>query len=99
MDAETVFFRGNRVWWSAALLVGPISGALVGDVSLAFVVTGLAILPAFVIFDTDRPWWPDTVRQLPQNSERSRIELRKLTLSSGVALATGVLIALIRPWA
>lgn len=99
MDPETLFFRGNRLWWSAGLLVGPILGSLAGDLSLAFLATGLAILPAFVIFDTDRPWWPDAVRRLPKDAERSRAEVRKLTLWSGVALATGVLIALIRPWA
>jgi hypothetical protein len=107
MNAGT-WSLGNRIWWSVALLVGPIASVVVNDalggapiaiyVAFAIAVTGTLLLPVFLIFDTDRPWWSDEVMQLPHDAQRSRAEVRKLTLWSGVALAIGLAIALIRPW-
>jgi hypothetical protein len=101
MNART-WSLGNRIWWSIALLVGPIAAAIVDEgpiaVQVAIAVTGTLLLPVFLIFDTDRSWWSDEVKQLPHDPQRSRAEVWKLTLWSGVALAIGLAIALIRPW-
>ena len=85
------------LWWSVALFLGPIVGASTGGPAGALAATALFALPAFVLFDTDRSWWPSEVRRLSQDPVRSRKELRKLTLSSGVALLAGITIAAIRP--
>ena len=53
----------------------------------AIAATALLLLPSFVLFDTDRPWWPEEVRHIPEDPARTRSELRKLNLSSGLALS------------
>jgi hypothetical protein len=68
---------GNRIWRSVALLVGPIASVVVNDategapitiyVAFAIAVSGTLVLPVLVIFDTDRPWWSDAVKQLPHD--------------------------------
>jgi hypothetical protein len=98
VDAATKFFLGNRLWWSVALSVGPIVGAIIGGVIDAVAATILLALPTFVLFDTDRAWWPDEVRRLPEDTERTPSEVRKLTLWSGAALIVGATVALLRPW-
>jgi hypothetical protein len=98
VDPTRTYFLGNRLWWSVALSVGPIVGAITGGVIGVVAATALLVLPSFVLFDTDRRWWPDEVRRLPQDPERTRSELRKLTLWSGIALLAGVAIAFLRPW-
>ncbi len=71
------------------MFIGPISAALAGQVmvGIALSVAGL------VVFDTDRPWWPADVKQLPGEPEWTRRELRKLNLWSGAALLGGVAVA------
>ncbi len=98
MAPSTRYFVGSRLWWSAALLVGPVIGSATAGVGGAISATALLVLPTFVLFDTGRPWWPDEVRRLPDDAARTRTELRKLTVWSGVALLTGVALALLRPW-
>lgn len=78
-----------------ALFIGPIAGAIAGAPTVAISMTALLVLPTFVIFDTDRSWWPDAVRQLPHASERTRDERRKLSMWSGVALLAGIVIAIL----
>jgi O-antigen/teichoic acid export membrane protein len=94
MDARSLFFRGNRLWWFGGLFVGPIVGRLFGDPAIGVFATGLLILPIFVLFDTDRPWWPDEVRRLPLDHDGTRSELRKLTLWAAIGLMLGLLVAL-----
>jgi hypothetical protein len=98
MDATSRFFLCSRLWWSVALFVGPIIGAITGQISLAVLAVCLLVLPTTVLFDTDRPWWPDEVRRVQEDADRTKAETRKLTLWSGVALASGVAIALLGPW-
>src|SRR5687768_3437317 len=98
MDAVNKYFLANRAWWFTALLVGPIVGAIIGELSVGIIVTAALVLPALIVFDTGRPWWSDQVRRLPEDPDRSRGEVRKLTLWSGIGLAAGLAIALIRPW-
>jgi hypothetical protein len=99
MDSATAYFLANRIWWAAALLAGPIAAAIAGEILAGIAVTSVLVLPAFVVFDRDRPWWPDEVKRLPQEPARTRAETKKLTLVSGIALVTGLAIALVRPWA
>jgi hypothetical protein len=61
-------------------------------------VVGLFVLPGFVIFDTDRPWWSAAVKRLPEDQDRTRSENRKLTLWSAIALLAGLAIAFVHPW-
>lgn len=98
MDSTMIFFVVNRIWWSVALFVSPIVAAVTGQVPLGILVGFLLILPTFVVFDTDRPWWPDEVRGVPGDADRSKAETRKLTLSAGVAFVCGLAIALLGPW-
>jgi hypothetical protein len=95
MDSTSVFFVANRIWWGVSLFLGPVLGRIAGDPSIAVLATGLLILPVFVIFDSDRRWWADEVRQMPRDSDRSRLELRKLNLSAGAGLLAGLLVALV----
>jgi hypothetical protein len=53
----------------------------------------ILVLPAFALFDTDRAWWSDEVRVLPQDKERSRAELRMLTIFAGAGLVLGLVVA------
>ena len=94
MDGASLFFIGNRIWWGVGLFLGPILGRVAGDPSFGVMATVLLILPVFVIFDTDRRWWPDEVRQLPRDADRSRVEVRKLTIWAAIGLAAGLLVAL-----
>ena len=99
LDATRTYFLGNRIWWSVALFAGPVAWAVTRDIVPALVVVGVFVLPSFVLFDTDRPWWPDQVKRLPQDPARTRRETRKLTLWAGIALLAGLAIAFARPWA
>jgi hypothetical protein len=92
MSART-YFVGNRIWWAAALFLAPIIAAVVDSPVAGLVAAGILVLPAFVLFDTDRTWWASEVRLLPHDKERSRNEVRLLTLSAGAGLALGVVIA------
>src|SRR5688500_17728444 len=98
MDAVNRYFLANRAWWFTALLVGPIVGAITGELAVGIIVAAVLALPALIVFDTDRPWWPDQVRRLPEDPDQSRGEVWKLALWSGIGLAAGLAIALIRPW-
>lgn len=98
MDATT-YFLGNRAWWCVVLFAAPVIGAITGAASVAFLVGAALLLPSFVLFDTDRGWWSDEVRRLPQDPARTRRETRKLTLWAGIALLAGLAIAFARPWA
>jgi hypothetical protein len=96
VDATRTYYLGSRVWWSLALLLGPVLGAMAAGLVGAVALTGLLVLPAFVVFDTDRRWWPDEVRRLPGDAARSRAEVRSLTLWGGLALIAGILLAVLR---
>ena len=98
MDAVNTYFLANRSWGFAALLVGPIVGAIAGELAVGIIVTAVLALPALIVFDTDRPWWPEEVRRIPEVPDRSRSEVRTLTFWSGIGLAAGLAIAVIRPW-
>jgi hypothetical protein len=98
MDPARAFFLGNRIWWSGALFLGPIVGAVTAGPVGAVAATVLLVLPSMVVFDERRPWWPNEVRRQPDDPERSRVELRKLTLWSGISLIAGVAVALASPW-
>jgi hypothetical protein len=98
IDPTTVYFVGNRLWWSVARFLGPIAGAIAGQPVAAIVATAVLVLPSFVLFDTDRPWWPDQVKGLPQDQARMRSETRKLTIASGAGLIAGLGAALLLPW-
>ena len=98
MIAQETYLRANRVWWSVALFIGPIAGALSGEATVAIVATSVLILAALVVFDTDRSWWPEAVRRLPQQTESTRVERWKLTLWSVVALLAGLVIGIFGPW-
>ena len=98
MGTLGTYFLANRAWWFTALLIGPIAAGIAGEPMVGIVVTAVLVLPAFIVFDTDRQWWSTEVRRLPELQERSRAEVRKLTLWSGIGLAAGVAIALLGPW-
>jgi hypothetical protein len=98
VDAVSTYFLANRAWWFMALVVGPIAGAIAGEFEVGIIVTAVLVLPALILFDTGRPWWPEEVRRIPEVPDRSRNEVRKLTLWSGIGLAAGLAIALVRPW-
>ena len=69
----------------AAIFGDPLAG-----ISAAFVL----VLPAFVIFDTDRVWWSADIKALPEDKDdRSTRDLRLLTISAACGLALGVVIA------
>lgn len=93
------YFVANRLWWFGGLLLGPIVGGLAADPLIGIVATALLILPVFVIFDTDRPWWSDEVRALPADSDRGRREVRLLTTCAAIGLVGGLVVAIARPWA
>ncbi len=93
MDGARGYFLGSRLWWSGALFFGPVVGSVTAGLVGAFALTALFALPSFVLFDTDRPWWSDEVRRLPEDAERTRVELRSLTLWSAAALVAGVVVA------
>lgn len=95
IDPTTVYFVGNRLWWSAALFLSPIAGAIAGHPAVALLASTLLLLPSFVLFDIDRPWWPDQVKALAQDQARTRSETRKLTITSGAALLVGLGAALL----
>lgn len=98
MDGVNTYFLANRAWWFAALLVGPIVGAIAGELVVGIIGTAGLVMSALIVFDTDRPWWPEEVRRIPEVPDRSRGQVRKLTFWSGIGLAAGLAIALIRPW-
>jgi hypothetical protein len=98
MDSPATYLLANRLWWSVALLAGPIAGAIAGEAIVGIAVIWLLVLLALVVFDADRSWWSDEVRRLPQDPDLTRAETRRLTLWSGVALLAGLVIAASRPW-
>lgn len=98
MGTLSTYFLANRTWWFTALLVGPIAGGIAGEPTVGIIVTAVLVLPALLVFDTDRRWWSEEIRRLPQLPERSRVEVQKLTFLSGIGLAAGLAIAFIRPW-
>lgn len=98
IDPTTVYFVGNRLWWSAALFLSPIAGRIAAQPVVAILAAALLLLPSFLLFDTDRPWWPDQVKHLPQHQARTRSETRKLTIASGAALIAGLGAALLLRW-
>jgi hypothetical protein len=53
MSSASTYFLANRIWWSCALLAGPIAAAIAGEPLVGLAVTSLLVLPAFVLFDTD----------------------------------------------
>lgn len=98
MDAVNRYFLANRAWWFTALFVGPIAAGIAGEPMVGIIAMAVLVLPALIVFDTDRHWWSQEVRRLPELQDRSRVEVRKLTLWSGIGLAAGLAIALARPW-
>ena len=74
----------------AALFIAPIVAAVSGSVLIGSVVLCVLILPVFIVFDTDRAWWSDEVKSLPQDRDSSRREVRLLTASAVVGLVLGV---------
>jgi len=89
MDVVAFFFLANRIWWSAAVLVGTIMAGMTGFVPLVVGLTSLLLLPTVLIFDTDRNWWPDAVRTAAADGDRARAENRKLILWCVLALVAG----------
>jgi hypothetical protein len=87
------YFVANRVWWAAALFIAPTVAALFGDPVAGVVAATVLVLPVFLVFDTDRGWWSAEVKALPQDKDRSRRELRLLTISAAVGLALGLVVA------
>jgi hypothetical protein len=81
------------MWWAGALFLAPVVAAIIGDPVAGVAAAAILVLPAFVLFDTDRAWWSNEVRALPQDRERSRKELRSLTACSLAGLVLGVVIA------
>src|SRR5439155_15623824 len=98
MTSPAAYYAANRILWAVALLVGPIAGAIAREPLVGVLVVGLFMLPALVFFDTDRSWWSAAIKGAPEDQDRSRSESRKLTLSSAIALLTGLAIAFIHPW-
>ena len=94
MTART-YFVGNRIWWAAALFIAPVAGAIAENPLVGIVVLSVLLLPAFVVFDSDRPWWSDDVTSLVKDEDRSRREVHLLTLSAAVGLALGLAVALV----
>ena len=92
MNART-YFLVNRAWWAAALFLAPVVAAIIGTPVAGLIAGVVLLLPTVVVFDTDASWWSSEVRMLPQDQARSRIELRLLTMSAGVGLVLGVVIA------
>ena len=92
MTART-YFIASRVWWGAALSIAPIVAAILGDPLAGVAAAAVLLLPAMIIFDTDRGWWSAEVRALPEDKERSKSELRLLTISAACGLAFGAVIA------
>ena len=92
MSART-YLVGNRIWWAGALFLAPIVAAIVGSPVAGVLAAAILVLPAFVLFDTDRPWWSSDLRLLLDDKERSRTEVRLLTISAGAGLALGFVIA------
>jgi len=92
-DPTHAYYLGNRVAQSLAWFVVPIVGVTLGDpVRAAIVCTALAV-PIVVIFNTDRAWWPEAVRALPRDAERSARERRRLTIWSLTAVIAGSIVA------
>ena len=87
------YFIASRVWWGAALSIAPIVAAILGDPLAGVAAAAVLLLPAMIIFDTDRGWWSAEVRALPEDKERSKSELRLLTISAACGLAFGAVIA------
>ena len=89
----TTYFIANRIWWAAALFIAPVVAAVSGSVVIGIVVLSVLLLPAFLVFDTDRGWWSEEVKTLPQAKDRSRREVRLLTVSAAVGLVLGLVAA------
>ena len=87
------YLIANRAWWGAALFIAPIVAAILGNPLAGVVAAAVLGLPAFVIFDTDRSWWSAGVRALPEDKDKSKSELRLLTICAAGGLAFGVVIA------
>lgn len=94
MTART-YFIANRLWWGGALFMAPIVAAIFGDPVAGFVAAAVLVLPAFIIFDTDRGWWSADVKALSEDKDRSKSEVRRLTICAACGLASGVVIALL----
>ena len=92
MTART-YFIANRVWWGAALFVAPIVAARLGQPLAGVATVAVLVLPALIIFDTDRRWWSAEVRAVPKDKDRTTSEHRILAICSVGALAFGVLVA------
>ena len=92
MTART-YFIANRVWWGAGLFIAPVVAAIFGDPLAGVVAAVVLVLPAFFIFDTDRGWWSAEVRAFPEDKDRSKSELRLLTIWAVGGLVLGVVIA------
>jgi hypothetical protein len=87
------YFIANRLWWGGALFVAPIVAAMLGNPVAGVVAAAVLVLPAFIIFDTDRGWWSADVNVLPDDKDRSKSELRLLTICAACGLAFGIVIA------
>jgi hypothetical protein len=87
------YFIANRVWWGGALFIAPIVAAILGEPLAGVVAAAVLVLPAFIIFDTDRGWWSADVKTLPEDKDRTKSELRLLTICAACGLAVGVVIA------
>jgi hypothetical protein len=92
------YFLANRLWWAGALLVAPVIGAFAHDAAAGIVAAGVLVMPTLIVFDTDRRWWSDEVKQLPHRDAGSRTETWSLTIWAAGGLAAGLLIAFLGPW-
>ncbi len=57
MDPTTVYFVGNRLWWSVALFLSPIAGAIAGQPAVAFLAAAVLVLP-WIATSCVRGWPP-----------------------------------------
>jgi hypothetical protein len=89
----STYFIANRILWAAGLFIAPVVAAVSGSVIVGMVVLSVLVLLAVLVFDTDRGWWSDEVRSLPQDKDRSRREVRLLTASAAVGLVLGLVAA------
>ena len=98
MDATSRFYFGSRLAWFLAGFTGFAAGLTTGEYWIGAAAASAFVLPALVIFDTGRAWWPREICELPRDSRRSRIETRKLTIATGLGCLAGILIGLVQPF-
>jgi len=91
-DART-YVVGNRLWWGGALFIAPIVAAIAHSPAAGGVAAVVLVLPAMLIFDTDRAWWSAEVKRLPEDKAMSKRETRLLTIWAAAGLGLGLVAA------